>query len=367
LQEVKIPKDGKDIRLSIDKRLQHSTYQSLEKAVEKHEAKSGSAILIEAKTGQILAMVNYPAYNPNSPIISNKYLRNRVMTDVFEPGSTIKPISIAAALEQNVIKPHSKINTYSGFIKVGKRTITDTHKNGVLTVKQVIQKSSNVGATIISQKISSKKLWTIYNDFGFGSKTGVQFPGEVSGKLKGFKGWKEVEHATMSYGYGFNASLAQIVRSYIPFANKGVLKPLTLFKSDDAVVGKRVLSVKTSNQVLNMMESVVSIDGTASQAMIQGYRVAGKTGTAKKLNSNGDYGNKYIGSFVGLAPASKPKFVMAIMIDEPTKQGYYGGVIAGPVFKDVMSYALKIYSIPQDGFAIETQKNQDRKNADNTI
>lgn len=370
LSEVKVPKDGQDIHLSIDGRLQEKTYEALKKAVDKHEAKSGSAILIDAKSGEVLAMSNFPSYNPNKSLTKTerKNLKNRAITDVFEPGSTVKPISVAVALEKNVVNVRTKINTRKGRYRVGKETISDTHAYGILTVREVVQVSSNIGAVKIAEMITSKSLWSIYNNFGFGRKTEIEFPGEPRGKLRNYESWKEIDHAAISYGYSLNGSLAQIARAYTPFANSGELKPLTLIKKNEPVIGRRVLSTKVSNQMLNILESVVSDGGTAPQAQVPGYRIAGKTGTAKQwLNEKKKYSKKYTASFVGIAPVSKPKFIMAIMIDAPSKGGYYGGPLAGPVFKEVMSEALKLYSIPQDGLNNEAIERQIGVNIDITI
>ena len=360
LQDIQIPIDGKDIKLSVDKRLQYSSYKALEKAVEKHGALSGSSILIDAKTGEVLAMTNYPSFNPNPKASSRdtEYVRNRVVTDMFEPGSTIKPITVSAALKDNTVKPDDLINTFEGFYKVRKGfTVRDTKSYGLITVKEVIQKSSNIGTTQISQKLESKYLWNVLNEYGLGKKTGIEFPGEVKGVIHHHKNWGESEQATISYGYGISSSLIQLAQAYTVFANQGEIKPITLFKTDGPVIGRKVIDKRTSNQMLNILESVITPEGTGILAKIPGYRVAGKTGTAKK-SSKGGYGNKYIGSFIGIAPVSNPKFILAVMIDEPSIDGYYGGVVAGPAFQSIMSDALKLYSIPQDGKKIAPSSDQ---------
>ena len=360
LQDIQIPIDGKDIKLSVDKRLQYSSYKALEKAVEKHGALSGSSILIDAKTGEVLAMTNYPSFNPNPKASSRdtEYVRNRVVTDVFEPGSTIKPITVSAALKDNTVKPDDLINTFEGFYKVRKGfTVRDTKSYGLITVKEVIQKSSNIGTTQISQKLEPKYLWNVLNEYGLGKKTGIEFPGEVKGVIHHHKNWGESEQATISYGYGISSSLIQLAQAYTVFANQGEIKPITLLKTDGPVIGRKVLDKRTSNQMLNILESVITPEGTGILAKIPGYRVAGKTGTAKK-SSKGGYGNKYIGSFIGIAPVSNPKFILAVMIDEPSIDGYYGGVVAGPAFQSIMSDALKLYSIPQDGKKIAPSADQ---------
>ena len=328
LQDIQIPIDGKDIKLSVDKRLQYSSYKALEKAVEKHGALSGSSILIDAKTGEVLAMTNYPSFNPNPKASSRdtEYIRNRVVTDMFEPGSTIKPITVSAALKDNTVKPDDLINTFEGFYKVRKGfTVRDTKSYGLITVKEVIQKSSNIGTTQISQKLEPKYLWKVLNEYGLGKKTGIEFPGEVKGVIHHHKNWGESEQATISYGYGISSSLIQLAQAYTVFANQGEIKPITLFKTDGPVIGRKVIDKRTSNQMLNILESVITPEGTGILAKIPGYRVAGKTGTAKK-SSKGGYGNKYIGSFIGIAPVSNPKFILAVMIDEPSIDGYYGAV-----------------------------------------
>jgi len=351
LQDVKVPRDGQDIILSIDARLQDKAYRILEKTVEAHSALSGSAILLDAKSGEILAMTNYPSYNPNARRNNTEFLRNRAATDIFEPGSTIKPITVSAALENQSITPNTIIDTSAGFYKVGRSLIRDTHNNGKISVKEVIQKSSNIGAIIIGENVQPKYLWETLNNFGFGEKTGVDFPGEASGKLINYKNWEKTSQASASYGYGMSSSLLQLAQSYTVFANQGEIKPVSLLKKEEPTIGKKIISKKTTDEMLDMLESVVN-DGTATQAKVNGYRVAGKTGTARK-NNNGQYEAKYIASFVGLAPVSNPKFVLAIMIDEPAEGGYYGGVVAGPAFSSIMAEALKIYSIPQDGYSLE--------------
>ena len=360
LQDIQIPIDGKDIKLSVDKRLQYSSYKALQKAVEKHGALSGSSILIDAKTGEVLAMTNYPSFNPNPKASSRdtEYIRNRVVTDMFEPGSTIKPITVSAALKDNTVRPDDLINTFEGFYKVRKGfTVRDTKSYGLITVKEVIQKSSNIGTTQISQKLEPKYLWNVLNEYGLGKKTGIEFPGEVKGVIHHHKNWGESEQATISYGYGISSSLIQLAQAYTVFANQGEIKPITLLKTDGPVIGRKVLDKRTSNQMLNILESVITPEGTGILAKIPGYRVAGKTGTAKK-SSKGGYGNKYIGSFIGIAPVSNPKFILAVMIDEPSIDGYYGGVVAGPAFQSIMSDALKLYSIPQDGKNITPSSDQ---------
>jgi len=366
LSEVRVPVDGKDVHLTIDKRLQHIAFQSLKKTINDSEAISGSAILIDSKTGEILTMVNYPSFNPNERMRKRSpFVKNRVITDAFEPGSTLKPISIAAALEKKVVSVNTKIDTGNGFYKVGRTQITDTKPHGIISVKEILQTSSNIGVTKIAEKLSKKYLWQTYSNFGIGNLTGVNFPGESKGVMRDYSLWKERDHFSASYGYSVSTTIAQLARAYTPFANKGEIKNLRLYKGDSIKIGQRVLSIKTSEAVLKIMESVTEEGGTAIQASIPGYRVAGKTGTARQFIKGVGYGKpgerKYNASFVGIAPASNPKFIMAITIEDPSKGSNYGGVVAGPIFRRVVSEALKIYSIPQDGIEIKAEFDNDKK------
>ena len=365
LSEVNVPIDGKDVHLTIDKRLQHIAFQSLKKTIDDSEAISGSAILIDSKTGEILTMVNYPSYNPNKRMRKRTFVRNRVVTDMFEPGSTMKPISIAAALEKKVVNVNTKIDTGNGFYKVGRTLVTDTKPHGIITVKEILQTSSNIGVTKIAEKLSKKELWQTYSNFGIGNLTGLNFPGESKGIIRDYKKWRDRDHYSVSYGYSVSTTIAQLARAYTPFANKGEIKNLRLFKNDPIKIGQRVMSIETTKAVLKMMESVTKEGGTATQAAIPGYRVAGKTGTSRQFIEGKGYGapgeRKYNASFVGIAPISNPKFIMAIVIEDPTKGSNYGGVVAGPVFRKVVAEALKIYSIPQDGIEILDRADEDEK------
>ena len=363
-----MPKDGEDIKLTIDLRLQNEAYNALKKAVEKHEALSGSAVLLNAKTGEVLAMTNYPSFNPNGYNKAGDFIRNRSVTDVFEPGSTMKPLSLAAALEKNIVNINTLIDTGKGAYKYEGKYIRDTHPHGVIPVKEVIKVSSNIGSAKISEKISSINLAAMYKRFGFGKKTGINFPGEVSGVLRKHTKWKKIDHAHVSYGYGMNTTLIQSAQAYTVFANEGKLKPISLIKGKDQKISKRVLSPRTTKDMLAMLESVINDEGgTAPLAKVYGYRVAGKTGTTRKY-MNGEYAkDKYIGTFVGLGPVSNPRFVMAIMIDEPlVKKGYSGGTLAGPVFSKVMSKAFEWYSLEADGLELEEIENKKEVYADKT-
>jgi len=365
-QSITLPKDGKDIKLTIDLRLQNEAYNALKKAVEKHEALSGSAVLLDAKTGEVLAMTNYPSFNPNGYNKVGPFIKNRAVTDVFEPGSTMKPISFAVALEKNIVTPNTSIDTGKSPYSYQGKFIRDTHPHGVITAKEVIKVSSNIGSAKISEKISSNNLAAMYKKFGYGKKTGINFPGEVSGFMRNYTRWKKIDHSRASFGYGLNSTLIQTAQAYTVFANAGKLKPITLIKGDNPKISKRVLSPKTTKTMLAILESVTDDGGTATKAKVYGYRVAGKTGTTKKLE-NGIYStDKYIGSFVGLGPVSNPRFVMAIMIDEPLgKKGYTGGTLAGPVFSRVMAKAFEWYSLDADGLELEIQ-NEKEAYADKT-
>jgi cell division protein FtsI (penicillin-binding protein 3) len=348
LEAVKVPQDGHDLVLSIDRRIQYLVFRELSKAVEQFKAKAAAAVVLDARTGEVLAMVNFPTYNPNNPTNIKGKTRNRVITDIFEPGSTLKPVTGAAAMEFGDYTPTTKIQTAPGRLSIGPATIHDAHPNGILTVAQVIQKSSNVGAAKMALSLRKEALWGTFNQLGFGAPTRVGFPGEASGKLRNYKTWRPIEQATMSYGHGISVTLLQLARAYTVFANEGELKPVSLLKLNDVPVGQQVFSAKVANDMKDMLELVVQPGGTALRAQVAGYRVAGKTGTAHKLGPHGYEADKYVGSFVGLAPASNPRLIMAVMVDEPTTGEYYGGTIAAPVFSAVMIDALRLLAVPND-------------------
>ena len=350
LEAVKVPQDGHDLVLSIDRRLQYLAFRELAKAVELHKAKAGAVVILDAKTGEVLAMVNLPTYNPNNPVNIKGKTRNRAITDMFEPGSTMKPVTASAAMQFGDYKPDTKIQTAPGRMSIGPATINDTHSYGVLTVAQVIQKSSNVGAAKMALSLKKEELWSTFNQLGFGSRTNIGFPGESSGIVRNYKSWRPIEQATMSFGHGISVTLLQLARAYTVFTNEGELKPVSLIKLAQAPVGHQVFSGQVANDVKAMLELVVLPGGTALRAQVAGYRVAGKTGTAHKIGPKGYEPDKYVASFVGIAPASNPRLIMAVMIDEPTteKDQYYGGVSAAPVFSTVMADALRMLAVPQD-------------------
>ncbi|MDE2311328.1 MAG: penicillin-binding protein 2 [Betaproteobacteria bacterium] len=345
---IRAPKPGNDLALSLDSKMQYLAYREIKLAVEQHNAKAGSIVVLDAKSGEVLALANWPSYNPNNRDKPGlKVLRNHAVTDLFEPGSTMKPFTVAAALEAGKVRPETVINTEGGIFTVGRRKIHDTHPETALTVAQVIQKSSNVGAAKIALSLPPETFWRSLSETGFGAQTGSAFPGEAAGRLRDYKKWQPIEQATMSYGNGISVNLLQLARAYTVFANDGDLKPVTLLKQDVPVAGKKIYSHATAQAVRDMLELVVKPGGTAPLAQINGYRVAGKTGTAHKLE-NGHYVNRYIASFVGLAPASNPRLIVAVMINEPSGEQYYGGQVAAPVFSNVMGSALRLLNVPND-------------------
>ncbi|MBI5430234.1 MAG: penicillin-binding protein 2 [Nitrosomonadales bacterium] len=342
------PKHGGDVTLSLDSRVQYLAYRELKSAVENHHARSGAAVVLDARSGEVLALANYPSYNPNNRVnVSSHAMRNRAVADLFEPGSTMKPFTVATAIEAGKVSPNTLINTENGVFTVGDRKIHDSHPESMMTVAQVIQKSSNVGAAKIALSLRSEALWQSFSDSGFGAPTGSNFPGEASGRLRDAKTWRPIEQATMSYGHGMSVNLLQLARAYTIFANDGELKPVSLLRLDAPAPGKRVFSSRTTRAMRDMLEMVVRADGTAPLAQVAGYRVAGKTGTAHKLE-NGRYVDRYVASFVGFAPVSNPRLVVAVMIDEPNNGQYYGGLVAAPVFSRVTDAALHALNVPND-------------------
>ncbi len=349
VESILEPKPGQDIALSIDSKIQYLAYRELKQAMEINKAKAGEIVVLDTQTGEVLALANLPTFNPNNRIKTNSgRARNRVLTDVFEPGSTLKPFTVAAALEAGGIKPDTIFQTAHGTLTIGKATISDSHREGPLTVEQVIQKSSNVGSAKIALTLSPQTLWETFSRSGFGASTGSGFPGEVNGKLRPYQTWRPIEQATMSYGHGIAVNLLQLARAYTLFSEEGKLKPISLLKINTPAVGKQVISRDTALAVSKMLEMVVRPGGTAPLAQISGYRVAGKTGTSHKLEGNGYAKDRYIATFVGYAPVSKPRLIIAVMLDEPSAGRYYGGTVAAPVFSRVMVSALRILNVPHD-------------------
>ncbi len=349
IESIKPPEPGKNLVLSIDRRVQYLAYRELAAAVKYHQARGGSLVMLDVKTGEVMAMVGQPSYNPNNRSgFKSRYYRNRAVTDVFEPGSTMKPFTIAAGLESGLYKPHTPIKTTPGYLKVGDHTIRDTHNYGDIDVTRVITKSSNVGASKIALSLEPEKFWDVLSRFGFGQLTGSAFPGESSGVLSPYNTWSDVETATLSFGYGLSVTPLQLTQAYSILANGGVMLPVSFIKVDGAVSGKRVLDESVARQIRKMLETVVSSEGTGKRAAIRGYRVIGKTGTVHKSIRGGYSEDRYLSVFAGIAPASNPRFAMIVLIDEPRGDSYYGGVVAAPVFKRVMEGTFRILNIPPD-------------------
>ncbi len=346
---IRTPQEGADVTLALDGKIQYLAYNALHEAIKKHRAKAGGVVVLDARTGEVLAMVNAPTYNPNNRhALSGAQLRNRAVTDTFEPGSVMKPFIAALALEKGKFGVDSVIDTGNGRMRLSNWTISDTHANGRMTVAEIIQKSSNVGIVRMAMTFEPSQMWQLFDQLGFGSSMGLGFPGEASGRLRPAKSWRPIEQATMAYGHGISTSLIQLARAYTVFARDGDLVPVSLTRVDTPLLpGANVFSPQTVREMRAMLELVTQSGGTAPQAHVPGYRVAGKTGTAHKLNK-ARYTDKYIASFVGFAPASDPRLVIAVMIDEPRNKQYYGGQVAGPVFSEVMSGALRALAVPPD-------------------
>ena len=345
---LQLPQNGKDLNLSIDSKIQYLAYNAVKDAVEKHHAKAGGAVVLDTQTGEILALANYPSYNPNDrKNLTGEQLRNRVLTDTFEPGSTMKPLTVAIALEKGSVKPETNMVIGAKYL-VGPKPITDTHPYGNLTVSEIIQKSSNIGtAKIAMNSLSSEEMWDFYTAVGLGQAPKIGFPGAVGGTVHPFKKWMPTDQARIAFGYGISASLFQVARAYTVFARDGELVPLTIERSPNFKSGTRVLSAKTAIEMRAMLETVTEPGGTAIKAQAEGFRVGGKTGTAHKLVGKG-YGNKYRAYFAGLAPISAPRIVVAVMIDEPTNGSHYGGDVAAPVFSTIVSETLNTLNVLPD-------------------
>ena len=349
IETLRAPQPGKDLVLSIDRRIQYHAYRALKTAVQKHSASTASAVVLDPHTGEILAMVNQPASNPNSRKRQAKLLRNHAVTDVFEPGSTMKPFSVALALEHGLLDPHSPIDTRPGYIRYGRNVVRDIHNYGLIDVSRVITKSSNVGISKIALSLPPEKLWGLYHDLGVGRSSGLHLAGEQSGVLSSPKRWSEFVHATNAFGYGLSTNTLQLAQAYAALAADGVQRPLSLLRLDQPPrEQKRLLSARTARQVRAMMETVVSREGTARRAAVSGYRVAGKTGTVHKV-INGRYSDDhYYSLFAGFAPVDNPRLVMVIVVDDPKGRAYYGGLVAAPVFSAAMSAALRLLDVPPD-------------------
>jgi len=346
---IRAGQDGADLALSIDSKIQSLAFGALKGAVERHRAKGGGVIVLDVRSGEVLALANLPSYNPNNRArVSGAQVRNRVITDLFEPGSTLKPFTIALALETGKVGPSTVVHTAPGRFTLARYTIRDAQPAAALTVAQVMQKSSNVGAAKLALALQREAMGDLYRRVGFGAAPELGFPGAAAGRLRDPRSWRPVEQATIGYGYGISVSLAQLARAYTVFARDGELVPLTLVKTGAAVSGEKVLSAEAARAVRAMLELAVQPGGTGPRARIMGWRVAGKTGTAHKQENGGYAPDKYLASFVGFAPASAPRLVVAVMLDEPSAGQHYGGAVAAPVFAQVMQGALRMLGVPHD-------------------
>jgi cell division protein FtsI (penicillin-binding protein 3) len=348
VENIASPIPGKNLELSIDQRIQYLAYRELQQAVESNKAKAGAIVVLDAKTGEILAAANQPSFNPNSKTaLKESIYRNRAFTEVFEPGSTVKPFTVAAALEGKYIRPGDFFAT-DGVFPVGNHMVRDTHHYGTLDVEGVIKKSSNIGVAKMALKMPTDYFWGVFSKMGFGASPATGFPGETDGRMPVMKRMRDFDKAVLSFGYGLNVSALQLARAYTALADDGILHSVSLLKRDEDVDAQRVLSQKTAKTVRTMMETVISKEGTAYEARVEGYRVAGKTGTAKKAGAHGYSANSYFALFAGLAPASNPRLVIVVMIDEPSAGQYYGGLVAAPVFSKVMGGALRLLGVTPD-------------------
>ena len=343
------PVDGRDLQLSIDSKVQFFAYQKLRDAVLENKAKAGSVVVLDAASGEVLALANYPSYAPNRrQNLTGEQLRNRALTDVFEPGSTMKPFTIGLALDTGLVTPQTQIQTAPGYVVIGGMKISDSHAHGLLTVQEVIQKSSNIGTLKIALQMQPRQMWELFTEAGFGQKPQITFPGAVSGRLRPYKSWRPVEQATMSYGYGMSASLFQMARSYTVFAHGGQIIPATLLKTNEPATGVRVFSPKTAEAMRTMLQMAAGPGGTGPKAQTLGYSVGGKSGTAYKQVGKCYATNKYRSWFVGIAPIEKPRIIVAVMLDEPSAGKYYGGEVAAPVFSTTVQQTLRMLGVQPD-------------------
>ncbi|MBI2993990.1 MAG: penicillin-binding protein 2 [Gammaproteobacteria bacterium] len=349
IESIRPPAPGKLLELSIDRRLQYLAYRELKLAVAANGARGGSMVMLDPATGEVLAMAAQPSFNPNNRSgFKNEFYRNRPATDLFEPGSTLKPFTIAAALQSGRFTPATIIETGPGVMAVSNHFIRDIRDFGTIDVANVIRKSSNVGASRIALSLGPEPLWQMFRAVGFGRGTGSGFPGEATGQVQGFKHWSELELATAAFGYGISVTALQLAQAYAVIANEGVLRPVSLQKQSGRVPGQPVMPAAVAAQVRAMLETVVEPDGTGHRAAVRGYRVAGKTGTVHKAVAGGYAENRYLSLFAGFAPASAPRLVLVVMIDEPQMGEYYGGLVAAPVFARIMHSALRIFAVPPD-------------------
>ncbi|MEE8321502.1 MAG: penicillin-binding transpeptidase domain-containing protein [Gammaproteobacteria bacterium] len=349
IESIHSPEPGKVLNLSIDRRIQYLAYRELKAAVQYHQARGGSLVMLDTRTGEVMALVGQPSYNPNNRSgLKSEYYRNRAVTDVFEPGSTLKPFTIAAALESGQYLPSTAIDTRPGYFKVGSHIIRDIRNYGVIDLANVIRKSSNVGASKIALSLEPRTMWGILSRVGFGQPTGSAFPGESAGSLGSYSNWSDVELATMAFGYGLSVTALQLAQAYAVLAADGMMNPVSFIKASDQLKGHRVMPASVALQVRKMLEAVVLEGGTGRRAAVRGYRVAGKTGTVHKSTRGGYSEDRYLSLFAGMAPASHPRFAMVVIIDEPGGEQHYGGQVAAPVFSRVMAGALRLLDTTPD-------------------
>jgi cell division protein FtsI (penicillin-binding protein 3) len=349
VESIRPPHHGKDLHTSIDLRIQYLAYRTLKAAIKSHNAESGSIVVLDIATGEVLAIVNQPTYNPNdrSQFSAERY-RNRAITDIFEPGSSIKPLVVAAALESGQYRPSSIIDTAPGYVVVGPKKIEDSRNLGRVSLTTILARSSNVGVTKLAMSLEPDQLWGTMTQFGLGSLTASGFPGESAGLLTHFNHWRPISQATLAYGYGISVTPLQLAQAYAALGSNGILRPISLVAQDTPAEGSRILTQDSAAAVRRMLEEVVRPGGTGTKAAVTGYRIAGKTGTAWKFAAGGYSEDKYISIFAGLAPASDPRLAAVVVIDEPSGELYYGSDVAAPVFADVMSESLRLLAVPPD-------------------
>nr|VFJ47185.1 MAG: peptidoglycan synthetase FtsI [Candidatus Kentron sp. FW] len=358
VENIRSSRPGKDLILTIDQRIQYLAYRALLAGVQHHSARSGSAVVLDINSGEILAVVNQPSYNPNnwSDRVSSRF-RNRAVTDVLEPGSTIKPFTVAVALMSGRFRSDTLLDTSPGFLKVGRHLIRDRHDYGLIDVATVIKKSSNVGASQLALSVSPEAMWRLFSDIGFGDITASDFPGEVSGLLPHFSDWAEIHQATLSFGYGLSVTSLQLANAYAVIASGGLLRPIRAqFTQRESPRAKRILPMDVALQIRQMLESVTDPDGTGQRARIEGYRIAGKTGTVRKSTAGGYANDRYAATFAGFAPVSAPRLVVVVTVDEPSKDEYYGGQVAAPIFAKIMAGSLRLLGVPPDERSVRARR-----------
>jgi cell division protein FtsI (penicillin-binding protein 3) len=349
VENIRPARPGKDVTLTLDQRVQYLAYRELKAAVQAHGARAGSLVVMDARTGEILAMVNQPAFNPNNRAgLSVDASRNRAVTDVFEPGSTIKPFTVAAALESGTVRPDALLDTAPGQFRVGRHTIRDIRNYGRIDLTTLIAKSSNIGATKLALDMESEALWGVFHRAGLGRSTSSGFPGEAAGLLRDFFYWRQVDRATLAFGYGLSVTPLQLAQAYAALANDGLMPAPRFVIGQQVRDPERVMSAETALRIRRMLEAAVAPEGSGNRAAVEAYRVAGKTGTVRKSGAGGYAEDRYVSVFAGMAPASAPRLVMVVTIDEPSGEEYYGGQVAAPVFSRVMQGALRLLDIAPD-------------------